>query len=139
MPSLTAICDELVDAGRELLVTRALQSLAEHRHDLAPRPSVHEDDEAKAELRLVGAFSSASSASTAGSSSVPCSAAERDDVALPPIGRVRVEHLLLLVFRQLARDVARAAERVVELGELLDEGVRPSNSSASSLGAQLPR
>ena len=66
---------------------------------------------------------------------MPCSAAERADVALRADRRVRVEHLLLLVVGQLARDVARAAERIVERRELLDEARPALEQLGELLGA----
>ncbi len=84
-------------------------------------------------------FSSASSASTAGSSSVPCSAADRAEVGVAADRRVRVEHLFLLGLCEAACDLARAAERIVERGQPFDESRAALEQLGELLDAQLPR
>src|SRR5262249_61004415 len=54
-PSVLGDRDELVERGRELLLARPLEPLAQDRDELRLRPPVDEDDEAEAELLLVGA------------------------------------------------------------------------------------
>ena len=108
---------------------------AQDRHDLGLRPAVHEDDEAEAELLLVGAVQLVElgrlvRALLRGRPRREVAGADR---------RVRVEHLLLLLVGQRRRDLARVAERIVELGEPLHEAGASFEQLRELLDAQLPR
>jgi hypothetical protein len=138
-PAVDRDLDELVDAGLELLGARPLEARAQDRDDLAPRAAVDEDDEAEAEARLVERFSSASSASTSGSSSVPCSAAERADrPARAPIAGCASSTAFCSSARA-PRDVARLAERIVERASRSTSAVSALEQLGQLLDGQLPR
>src|SRR5476649_542220 len=55
LPSVLCDRDELVEGGRQLLLARPLEARAQDGHELTFWAAVHEDDEAKAELRFVRA------------------------------------------------------------------------------------
>ena len=69
----------------------------------------------------------------------PCSAARAGRERRRADRRVRVEHLLLLLVGQARGDLARVAERVVELGEPLDEARAALEELRELLDGQLPR
>ena len=71
---------------------------------------------------------------------MPCSAAERADrpVRLPD-RRVGVEDLVLLLVGELGDHLGRVLERIVALGEQLDEPRPALEELGELLGAQLPR
>ena len=52
---------------------------------------------------------------------------------------MRCERLELLVFRQRAEDIVRIAERILGLGQPLDERGPPSKRLGELVGGQLPR
>ena len=56
-----------------------------------------------------------------------------------PDRRVGVEHLVLLVVGELGDHLGRVLERILALGEQLDEPRPPLEELGELLGAQLPR
>ena len=70
---------------------------------------------------------------------MPCSARERAERARRADRRVRVEHRLLVVVGQGARELAGAAERIVDGRELVDEARASLEQLGELLGRQLPR
>ena len=52
---------------------------------------------------------------------------------------MRVEHLALLLVRELVDHLGRVPERIVALGEQLDEARPPLEEPGELLGGQLPR
>ena len=78
---------------------------------------------------------------TSGSSAVgsPCSAAERP--LRPPLADARMvrERLDALLLRQPGQHLARAAERVLLLGQRLDEAAAGLEEVGQLVHAQLPR
>ncbi len=66
-------------------------------------------------------------------------AAERADVGLPPIAGCASSTSFFSPSGSAARDLARAAERIVERGQPLDEARASFEQLRELLGAQLPR
>src|SRR3954468_7899818 len=138
-PSIECDLHQLVDCGLELLLTAALEALPQDRDDLASRAPVDEDDEAESEALLIGAVQVGE-------------LREHDGVVVAALfdrrprrgsstadGRVRVEHLLLLVVREAARDLARVREGILDRREPLDEPCPTFEQLCELLDAQLPR
>src|SRR5262249_15363030 len=127
--------DELVERRRELLLARPLEPRAQDRHDLRLRPPVDEDDEAEAELLLVGAVELVELRRLVGSLLDGGSRRQR----LRADRRVRVEDLLLLRVGQARCRLGSAAERILDLREPLDEACAALEQLRELLDAQLPR
>ena len=103
-------------------------------------PPVHEDDEAEAVPRLVLGVEAGELGQRLGVGVAPLLGrrAGREPRLLAD-RRVRVEHLVLLGVGEPVDDLERVAERVLALGEQLDEA-RPALEELGELvGAQLPR
>ena len=126
--------------GPKLFLARPLHPLAQDRDDLAPRPPVHEDDEAEAERRFVlGVQLRRARRAPPGSSSVPCSRRERSDVGAPPIAGCASSISFCSSSVSVERDLARVAERIVEQREPLDEARAALEQLGELVDAQLPR
>ena len=70
---------------------------------------------------------------------MPCSAAERSETCRAPIAGCASQRLDLLLLGQASQHVLGASERVLQLGEPLDEA-RPALEELGELvRAQLPR
>ena len=110
-------------------LARALEPRSQDRHELGLRAAVHEDDEAEAELLLVGAIQLGELGRLRRPALLRCR--PRRELRRAD-RRVRVEHLFLLVVGTARGDLACMAERVVEPASRSTKRVRPSNSSASS-------
>src|SRR2546428_4855822 len=137
LPSVDRDLDELVERGLELLLARALEPPAQDGDELGLRPPVDEHDEPEAERLLVRAVQVVELRRRG----VGALLGRAASAQAPPGAnrRVRVEHRLLLVVCERARDLARAAERVLERGELLDEARAPLEQLRELVRAQLPR
>src|SRR5207248_1160323 len=105
-PSVLRDRDELVEGGVELLLARMRQPLAKHGYELRARAPVDEDDEPKAEPLLVLPVELGELGEDARVVAVLLGRALAD-------ARMRRERLHFLVLAQPARDLARAAERIV--------------------------
>src|SRR5205807_4773197 len=105
----------------ELLVAGALEALPQDLENLFLRPAVDEDDEAEPELLLVHLVQ----VGELGEGDRIAAGALFGGRALRQVARadrrMRVQRLELLRLAQLADDLRGRAERVVVLGEPLDE------------------
>src|SRR4051812_46433815 len=121
-PAVDRDRDELLQARLEFVLARALDPLAQDRQDLRLRPPVDEDDEAEAELFLIGLIQLRELGKHG---RIVLGALlrrrTRRQLAAGTDRRMRVEHFLLLLVAQRARELVRLAERVIELREPLDE------------------
>ena len=113
--------------------------LAQHLEDLRLRPAVDEDDEAEAELLLVDLVQVGELGEDGRVGVVPCSAAERAERCSRADRRVRAQRLDLLLLAGGVEHVLGALERVLELGEPLDEARVALEELGQLVGAQLPR
>src|SRR5207248_2558069 len=131
--------DQLLDGRVELLLARSLQSLAQHVEDLRLRAAVDEDDEAEAELLLVdlvqvGEFRQDD---RIGVAALLGGRARREPLRADR--GMRVQRLELVALLQLTDHVTCSAERVLLLGEFLDEPRAALEELRELLDRQLPR
>ena len=132
--------DQLPHRRVELLLAGARDALAQHVEDLRLRPAVDEDDEPEAELLLVDLVlvGELRQHRRVGVLALLRRRAGREAAARTD-GRVCVERLDLLLLAERVDHLVRPLERVVELGEPLDER-RPALEELGQLvDAQLPR
>lgn len=138
-PAVAGDCDELLEPRRQLLLARPGESLAEDRHQIRARPAVHEDDEPKSELLLVGSVQPTELGGDLGLSLLPLLPGRPTGEAPGPDGRVRVYCLDLLGLRQPGDHGFGATERIVGLGEALRESGPSLEELSELVHVQLPR
>ena len=123
----------------QLLLAGSLEPLTQDRDDLALRAAVHEHDEAKAEPFLVLGVQSFELRERFRFVVLPCSAAERADSFFAPIAGCAFRASSFSASLRLGDHLVRRRERVVTLGELLDESRAPFEQLRELVGRQLPR
>src|SRR5439155_21097449 len=121
-----------IEPGVELLVGRASETLAQDGHELAARPPVHEHDEAEAELLLVSPVQPLQLRAHLRLVAVLFGRPLAD-------ARVRSERLELLLAREPACYLFRAAEWILELRKPLHERRPPAKQLGELVDGQLPR
>ena len=112
----------------------------QHLEDLGLRAPVDEDDEAESVPGLVLGVQARELGEHLGVDvgSLLGGRARREALRLPD-RRVGVEHLALLLVGEHGDHLGRVLERIVALGEQLDEPRPPLEELGELLGAQLPR
>jgi len=128
-----------VQSGLEFLFGSALESLLQDLEDVGFRAAVDEDDEAEAELLLIDLVQ----VGELGQDRRMAAAALLGGRALREVAsadrRVRVQCLSLLLLCQLRKDLLCRSERVVSLGEELDQPRAALEQLRELVGGQLPR
>lgn len=138
-PAVAGDCDEFLERRRQLLLARPGESLAEDWHQIRARPAVHEDDEPKSELFLVGTVQPTELGCDLGLGLLPLLSGRPTREAPCPDGRVRVYCLDLLALCQPGDHSFGATERIIGLGEALSESGPSLEELPELVHAQLPR